>query len=213
MALLSTKQEEGGDPLACLYDDGFLVEWGYKRADLFSALVAQLHMDKVQEQITMPCSQEWINALALIKTAGGFFRVTGGSHLTADEGFLGDEKKVQGEELKLLKKRFKEFQHFADQEADAKLIMEKECGNDALKVSELESLIKWKLHVKTLPKDLKLKGGKLAKWIQIKAVPTLSVLQNGHRKINPNWRSLKGVTSQLKKWSSVESNKKRKTQS
>jgi hypothetical protein len=42
-------QEEGGDPLACLYNDldhsnkifvGFLVEWGYKRADLFSALVA-----------------------------------------------------------------------------------------------------------------------------------------------------------------------------
>jgi hypothetical protein len=173
-------QEEGGDPLACLYDDlersnktfvGFLVEWGYERADLFSASVARRDMDKVQERITAPHSQERIDALAAVKTAGGFFRVTGGSHLTSDEVFLGGEKKVQGEELKLLKKRFKDYQYFADQEAVATLILEKECSDDALKVSELESLVKWKLNVKTLPKDLKLKGDKLAKWIEIKSGP------------------------------------------
>ena len=173
-------QEEGGDPLASLYDElersnrtfvGFLVEWGYERADLLSASVARKDMDRVQERITAPHSQERIDALSAVNTAGGFFRVTGGSHLTADEVFIGGAKKVQGEELKLLKKRLKESQFFTEQEAVAKLILQKECGDDALKVSELESLVKWKLNVKTLPKDLKLKGDKLAKWIEIKGNP------------------------------------------
>jgi hypothetical protein len=78
--------EEGGNPLACLYNDldcsnnkifvGFLVEWGYMSADLFSALVTQCDMDKVQYRIMAPHSQAWINALAAISTAGGFFMVT-----------------------------------------------------------------------------------------------------------------------------------------
>jgi hypothetical protein len=84
--------------------------------------------------------------------------VTGGSHLTADEVFIGGAKKVQGSELKLLKKKKKDSQDFTDQEAEAKLILEKECDDDTtLKVSELESLLKWKLNVKMLPKDLKVK--------------------------------------------------------
>jgi hypothetical protein len=63
-------QEEGGDPLACLYDDldrsnkvfvDFLVEWGYKRGDLFSASVTWHDMDKAQERITEPHSQARIS--------------------------------------------------------------------------------------------------------------------------------------------------------
>jgi hypothetical protein len=173
-------QEEGGDPLACLYDDldrsnkvfvGFLKEWGYERADLFSASVTRRDMDQVQERITAPHSQARIDALAAVSTAGGFFMVTGGSHLTADEVFLGGAKKVQGSELKLLKKKKKDFQDFTDREAEARLILEKERDDDALKVSELESLLKWKLNAKTLPKNLKVKTDKLAKWIAMKGNP------------------------------------------
>jgi hypothetical protein len=174
-------QEEGGDPLACLYADlersnktfvGLLVEWGYERADLFSASVARRDMDKVQERITAPHSQARIDALAAVSTAGGFFMVTGGSHLTADEVFIGGTKRLQGSELKLLKKKKKDSQDFTGREAEAKLILETERDDDTtLKVSELESLLKWKLNVKTLPKDLKVKPDKLAKWIEVKANP------------------------------------------
>jgi hypothetical protein len=80
-------------------------------------------------------------------------------------------KKVQVSELKLLKKKQKDFLDFTDQEAEAKLILEKECDDDVLKVSELEILLKWKLNVKTLPKDLKVKPDKVAKWIEIKGNP------------------------------------------
>jgi hypothetical protein len=80
-------------------------------------------------------------------------------------------KKVQVSELKLLKKKQKDFLDFTDQEAEAKLILEKECDDDALKVSELEIILKWKLNVKTLPKDLKVKPDKVAKWIEIKGNP------------------------------------------
>jgi hypothetical protein len=74
--------------------------------------------------------------------------------------------------LKKKKKKKKDFQDFTDGEAEAKLILEKERDDDStLKVSELESLLKWKLNVKTLPKDLKVKLDKLAKWIEIKGNP------------------------------------------
>ncbi len=71
-------------------------------------------MDQVQERITAPHSQARIDALATVSTAGGFFMVTGGSHLTANEVFIGGTKKVQVSERKLLKKKKKKKKDFQD---------------------------------------------------------------------------------------------------
>jgi hypothetical protein len=99
------------------------------------------------------------------------FMVTADSHLTAVKVFIGSAKKAQELEVKLSKKKMKDFLDFTDQEEEAKLLLEKECDDDALKVSKLESLLKWKLNVKTSPKDLKVKPGEHAKWIEIKGHP------------------------------------------
>jgi hypothetical protein len=96
------------------------------------------------------------------------------------------------------KKKKKDFQDFTDGEAEAKLILEKECDDDTT------------LKVTMLPKDLKVKLDKLAMWIEIKGNPDPVSSAEWTLEDQSKVVSSRRVTSQLKKRCSVNNQATRK---
>ena len=125
--------------------------------------------------LTVPHSQERVDAIMTCKTHGQSFQATGGMPLTGDEIFLAAEQEQKAILIKKMKDD-KANRIAAEQRETAALkIIEKEESNNTLNGNDLDVLLKW-YNVKLT--GLK-KAEKLSKWKEIreKSTPPPSYLR------------------------------------
>jgi hypothetical protein len=171
-----------GDPLSVLYDDlqqannmvvTQLFELGYNKADLFAAKVVRRQEAVVAARVTEDYSQEQIEALAAAKTHGDIFLATNGTHLTKKAWFQAAVLRTVDAQVKALQDRCSNSTGTSERTEAALAILEQEKGDNEYKTPELETLLKWKLGLKSLPEDLRLKPQRLAKWKELKTTAAI----------------------------------------
>jgi hypothetical protein len=171
-----------GDPLSELYDDlqqannmvvSQLFELGYNKADLFAAKVVRREAAVIAARVTEDYSQEQIKALAACKTHGDIFLATNGTHLTKKAWFQAAVLRTVDAKVKALKERCSNSTGNSERREAALAIIEQEKGDNEYKTPELETLLKWKMGLKSLPEELRLKPQRLAKWKELKSTAAI----------------------------------------
>ena len=139
-----------------------LNQQGYEGNKLKATLKEQ--KQSTEQTLTVPHSQERVEAIMHCKTHGQSFMATGGMPITADETFLAAEQEKKKNEIRNIQVDKLKRMEAEKREAAAFKIIEKEIQTKDLKVENLNVLLAWH-QVKLTGMS---KAQKLSKWETIK---------------------------------------------
>jgi hypothetical protein len=130
------------------------------------------------ERVSVPLVEQTILALMRAKNIGDSYNaLTDGKagHLTSDERIIAAERIVLAKYIKDVEDEKVLRLQSTDRSDAAVAVLAKQKADTALKVTELDTLLKWKLG-KPFHKTGMLKATKLKKWLDVKKPPEATVL-------------------------------------
>jgi hypothetical protein len=132
----------------------------------------------VDERVSVPLAEQTILALMRANTIGDSYNaLTDGKagHLTSDKHIIDAERIVLAKDIKEVEDEKVLRLQSTDRSDAAVAVLAKQKGGTALKVTELDTLLKWKLG-KPFHKPGMLKATKLKKRLDVKNLPEATVL-------------------------------------